>query len=130
MKLLSALILLVAALLTFARSSSGSAFAATDPTAAVLGGTLSVKTVNATGGTVSGALVRVFPAGVSTPAASGTTNADGKIAFSGLASGNYTVFASKVGLVNGMPTAIFGSTNATVGMLPAAVTVKLVNNAP
>lgn len=129
MKVLGVFILLIAALLTLARSSFGSASTA-EPTATVLGGTLSVKTVNATGVAVSGALVRVFPAGSSTPAASGTTNADGKIAFSGLAAGNYTVFASKVGLVNGMPTAIFGTANATVGLLPAAVTVRLVNNAP
>ena len=79
---------------------------------------------------VSGALVNVFPAGSSTPVASGTTNADGKVAFSGLAAGNYTVFASKVGLVNGMPTAIFGSASVTVGSLPAFVTVKLLKNAP
>lgn len=130
MKILSVLLLLIAALLTLTRSSFGSASAVTEPTAVVVAGNLSVKTVNAAGAAVSGALVNVFPAGSSTPAASGTTNGDGKVGFSGLAAGNYTVFASKVGLVNGMPTAIFGSANATVGAMPAFVTVKLVKNAP
>lgn len=130
MKILSAAILLIVALFALARSSFGAAPAATEPTAALLAGNLSVKTVNSTGAAVGGALVHVFPAGSSTPAASGTTNADGKIAFSGLAAGNYTVFASKVGLVNGLPIAIFGSANVTIGSTPAFVTVKLVKNAP
>ncbi|MFN0245118.1 MAG: hypothetical protein ACKVWV_19720 [Planctomycetota bacterium] len=130
MKILSAFVLLIVALLALARSSFGTASAATEPAAPVFAGTLVVKTVNSVGGTVAGALVNVFPAGSSTPAASGTTNNDGKIAFNGLTAGNYTVFASKVGLVNGMPTAIFGSANVTVGDLPTFVTVKLVKNAP
>ena len=130
MKIVSVLVLLIVALFTLARSSFGSASAVAEPTAAVVAGSLSVKTVNATGAAVGGALVNVFPAGSSTPAASGTTNADGKVAFSGLPAGNYTVFASKVGLVFGIPTAIFGSANVTIGALPAFVTVKLVKNAP
>lgn len=130
MKILSVFILLVAALLSLARSSFGTASSVAEPTAAIAAGDLSVKTVNATGAVVSGALVHVFPAGSSTPAASGTTNADGKIAFTGLAAGNYTVFASKVGLVNGMPTAIFGTANVTIGNTTAFVTVKLLKNAP
>lgn len=129
MKILSVLALLIAALFTLSRSSFGSS-SVDESTVAVGAGSLSVKTVNAAGAAVGGALVNVFPAGSSTPAASGTTNSDGKIAFSGLAAGNYTVFASKVGLVNGLPTAIFGSANATVGTLPAFVTVKLLKNAP
>lgn len=130
MQMLSASILFVVALVAFARSSFGADADATQPTAAVLAGDLAVKTVDGSGVAVAGALVRVFPAGSSSPAASGTTNADGKIAFSGLAAGNYTVFGSKVGIVNGLPTAIFGSANVTIGTTPALGTVKLVKNAP
>jgi hypothetical protein len=93
-------------------------------------GTLTVSTVDAANKPVAGALVNVFPSGSSTPAASGTTNASGKITFSGLAAGNYNIFASKVITVGGFSYAIFGSGSATVSNKPTGVTIRLVNSAP
>jgi hypothetical protein len=91
-------------------------------------GTLAVATLDAANKPVGGALVNVFPAGSSTPAATGTTNSAGKIAFNNLPAGNYTVFASKVILGS---YAIFGSANATVTSGGwTGVTVKLTHSAP
>lgn len=92
-------------------------------------GTLFIATQDSTGKRVAGALVNVFDASGSV-AATGTTNGAGKVSFS-LPAGNYTIFASKVTVVFGFPTAIFGSGAATVTAgKPSGTTVVLDQFAP
>lgn len=131
MKALSTSLFAALALLVATWAGFGSTARAAETALASATGNLAVTTVNQAGKPVAGALVNVFATGVSTPAASGTTNASGKITFSGLATGTYTVFASKVTVVGGFPVAIFGSSNATViANKTTPVTVALVNSAP
>lgn len=88
---------------------------------------LTVSTVNSAGKPVAGALVTVFSGGATVAQAS--TDSKGKVTFS-LAPGSYSLFASKVIVVSGFPSAIYGSANATVSAKPSSVTVVLSNSAP
>ncbi len=130
MKALGTSILVSIVLLVTAWSGLGSTAVAAETARGAGTGNLSVATVNAAGKPVAGALVNVFASGGGA-VASGTTNANGKIVFSGLAAGSYGIFASKTMVVSGFPIAIYGSANATVkANKTTGVIVALVNSAP